>query len=456
METTKDQSQHATAEGNGAVHGTTARPGAATEAFADGVKPHPHHEELHAHVDMPTDLPKVRTWGVALAGMVVVAAMGGLFVLGWVPRQHRLADLHEQTAGGAGGVDDRPNVEVTRPKRSASAVDLVLPADARANQETAIFARANGYLKRFTVDIGDQVKAGQLLAEIDAPDVDAELVQAKASVGQAKANVVKAQDDLELARTTFERYKGFGKTGGVSQQEIDEKRAAVAQAQSALEAFKASVAAAEATVQRLAALQGFEKVYAPFAGTVTARNMDVGALVSAGQTMPLFRIADTDVLRVYVNVPQSYVQSVQPGQKVALTVRNYPGREFEGVVARTTGALDPATRTLRYEVDVPNKDGVLLAGMYGEVRIKAKQDEPPMVVPTSAVVFDAGGTKVWVVEDGKVYQKRVDVGRDFGTEIEVSNGLSGKEQVVTNPGERLADGVEVEAKLPPQQQASAR
>jgi RND family efflux transporter MFP subunit len=306
------------------------------------------------------------------------------------------------------------------------------------------------------VDIGDRVKAGQLLAEIDAPDVDAELVQAKASVGQAKANVVKAEDDLELARTTFERYKGFGKGGGVSQQEIDEKRAAYTQAQSALEAFKASVAAAEATVQRLAALQGFEKVYAPFAGVVTARNMDVGALVSAGQTVPLFRIADTDVLRVYVNVPQSYVQSVRPGQKVGLAVRNYPGKEFEGVVARTAGALDPATRTLRYEVDVPNKEGVLLAGMYGEVRIKAKQDEPPMVVPTSAVVFDSGGTKVWVVEEGKVHPKRVDVGRDFGTEIEVSSGLSGKEQVVTNPGERLADGVEVEAKSPPQREASAR
>ena len=171
---------------------------------------------------------------------------------------------------------------------------------------------------------------------------------------------------------------------------------------------------------------------------------------------PRREVVRVDVLRVFVTVTEKDVGAVKVGQDAHVELDALPGRSIAGKVVRIAPTVDPATRTLRYEVDVPNKEGVLLAGMYGEVRIKAKQDEPPMVVPTSAVVFDAGGTKVGVVEEGKVHPKRVDVGRDFGTEIEVSSGLSGKEQVVTNPGERLADGVEVEAKLPPQREASAR
>ncbi|HZZ41705.1 MAG TPA: efflux RND transporter periplasmic adaptor subunit [Tepidisphaeraceae bacterium] len=470
METSKDQNaghgtlvtpppaEHALLNGPGSNgHGDSER---GTEAFADGQKAHPHGGHVHAHADVPTDLPKIGTWSVMLVGLIVIAAMVGLFFVGWIPRHHRIEETDKESASAT---ESKPNVEVMQPKRAANALDIVLPASISANQETAVLPQANGYLKQFTVDIGDPVKKGELLAEIESPDVDAQLVQAKASVAQAQANLVKGQNDLDLAQTTLTRYEGFSKTGGVTQQQLDEKRSAFTQAKSDLAADQANVKVAEANVQRLTALQGFEKIYAPFDGVVTARNFDVGALMSATNPTPMFKIADTHVFRVYTNVPQPYVQSVRVGDEVAISVRNYPDRKFTGVVTRTAGALDPTSRTLRYEVDVPNKEGLLYAGMYGEAHITANQEKPPMVVPTSAVVFDSGGTKVWVVDQGKARVDKVDVGRDFGTEMEIVNGLKGDEQVVTNPGEKLADGVEVDVTTASQkdapkqpQQASAR
>jgi RND family efflux transporter MFP subunit len=314
-------------------------------------------------------------------------------------------------------------------------------------QETSIFPRANGYLKRVLVDIGDRVESGQLLAEIEQPDVDADLLQAKASVAQANANLVKAQNDFDLSQATLKRYEGFAQGGGVTQQQLDEKRAAFAQAQSALAGAQANVKVADAAVQRLTAMQGFEKVTAPFAGTITSRNYDIGALINGTNPAAgheLFRVADTATLRVFVNVPQTYVTAVRTGQPASLIVRNFGNREFAGTVARSAGALDPATRTLRYEIDVPNSDGVLYAGMYVQTKLPVTPHQAPMVVPTSALVFDATGTKVWTVDNGKAKAKKVDVGRDFGTEVEIASGLKGDESVVTNPGERLADNAPVQ------------
>jgi len=400
------------------------------------------HKAHSAHDEIPTDLPRIPTWGVIVAVIVLIMAFAGLFVLGWGPRQKRLAELRETTAAVE---DARPLVQVALPQRSSKAKDLVLPADARAFQETSIFPRASGYLRKLHVDIGDRVKEGQLLAEIDAPDIDAELAQAKASLAQAQANLTKANNDFELSQTTLKRYQGFAQSGGVTQQQLDEKQAAFTEAQSAQAGGEANVKAADATVQRLTALQGFTKVYAPFAGTITARNYDLGALMTASSTAgrELFRIADTDTLRVFVNVPQAYVTSVRNGQSAFLSVRNYPGKEFTGTITRSTGALDPNTRTLRYEIDFANKDGTLFAGMYAQARLEVTDAQPPVVVPTSSLVFDASGTKVWVVEQGKVFPKDVNVGRDLGTDIEVSSGLKGDESVVTNPGDRLATGAEV-------------
>jgi RND family efflux transporter MFP subunit len=342
-------------------------------------------EAEHDHDAIPTDLPQLRTGGVIVAALVIVAAFVGLFILGWVPRSKRLAELNAE-AGAA--QDLRPIVDVAAPKRTAAGQDLILPADARSFQETSIFPRATGYLKKLNVDIGDRVQAGQIIAEIDTPDMDADLNQARAQLAQSQANLGKAQQDYNLAQTTVKRYEEAGPNGGITQQELDERRSAYTQAQSALEAAHANVKAADANVQRLVALQEFKNVAAPFSGTITARNYDVGALMSASNSAPgkeLFRIADTDTLRVFVNVPQTYVTSIKTGQPAQLSVRNYPGREFTGVVARTAGTLDPMTRTLKYEIDFPNKDGVLYAGMYAQARLKVSQAEPPMVVPTNAM-----------------------------------------------------------------------
>jgi RND family efflux transporter MFP subunit len=408
-----------------------------------------HEPEHHEPNPIPDDLPKVKTWAAIVAGVVILVAFAGLFVLGWIPRERRIAAAEAQSKAVN---DSAPTVMVAKPKQVDKAIDVRLPADARAFQSTAIFPRANGYIKRSLVDIGDQVKQGQLLAVIDQPDVDADLNQARAAQAQAEANLVKSQNDFELSQSTLTRYEGFSKSGGVTQQQLDQTRSAFTQAQSTLAGAKANVQASDAAVQRLVALQGFENVIAPFGGKITFRNYDVGALMSSTNAAPgkeMFDIADTDTLRVFVNVPQPYITTIKTGQQAFLAVRNYPGREFTGTIARAAGTLDPATRTMSFEIDFPNSDGSLFAGMYAEARLHLTQDQPPTVLPTSSLVFDSGGTRVWVVSaDQKVYSQKVTVGRDFGTEIEISDGLKGDEQVVTNPGERLADGSAVQLSNP--------
>jgi RND family efflux transporter MFP subunit len=320
-----------------------------------------------------------------------------------------------------------------------------LPADLRSMQQTSIYARASGYLKRNLVDIGDHVEAGQLLAEIDTPDIDAEVVRATASIALAKANAAIAQDALALADTTLKRYAGTD-SGAVTRQQVDERQAAFTQAKSALEASKSNLEFAEADLKRLQVLQGFERVVAPIAGTVSVRNYDPGALLSptnTGDGRELFRIDRTDTLRVFVNVPQAYATAVKTGQAAFLTVRNYAGREFAGKVARSAGVVDPTTRSLRMQIDVPNADGALYAGMYGEVRLPTSSEKPALLVATSALVFGPEGTFVWVVTSEQVHKKPVVVGRDLGTEIEIVSGLDATDVVVKNPGERLVEGLAV-------------
>jgi RND family efflux transporter MFP subunit len=285
------------------------------------------------------------------------------------------------------------------------------------------------------------VKEGELLAEIDAPDLDAELVRAQATTALAQQGVAKANNDRELAKATLARYEGLGQKGGVTQQDLDEKRSNATQAEVALATARASVAASEAEVARLATLQKFERVTAPFQGVVTARDLDVGTLLPSGANgRVLFRIARTDVVRVFVDVPQGDATDVRIGGDATLLVRNHPGREFAGKISRTAGALDPATRTLRVQIDVENGDGLLLPGMYGEARLKIVRKSGRATVPTSAVVFDAGGTHVWLVKESKAARLDVALGTDFGTAIEIENGIAADADVVTNPGERLREG----------------
>ncbi len=422
---------------------------------------------VHHGDEIPKDLPKVKTGAVLLVMVLVLIAFAGLFALGWFPREQRIS----QAESDAKEQSNTPLVDVVQPTRKDKGTDLLLPADIRAMQETAIYPRASGYLKSWTSDIGQSVKSGDLLAEIAEPEVDAQLNQTRAQLEQSKANVVKAEADLNLAKVTLQRYLDAEKNspGAVTAQDVDEKRSAFDDAASALKQTQAAVVAGEADVQRLATLQSFERVMSPFDGVVTARNYDVGALLSPTNTQPgaeMFRVQQVDTLRGFVNVPQSYATSLKIGQSAYLTVRNYAGKEFEGVIVRSTGALDPTTRTLRYEVDFPNKDGKLFAGMYGTIRLQVTQSQPPMVVPTSAVVFDSDGTRVGIVQDNKLHFQTVQLGRDFGTEVEVAAGLQGDEQVVTNPGMRMSEGGEVKVApsqvtaqsgdAPVKQQASAR
>jgi RND family efflux transporter MFP subunit len=409
--------------------------------------PNAHHDD---HDAIPTDLPQVGALGVLLIAVVVLALFGGLFLLGWMPHKKQQAEARREAKEAA---ETRPIVDVTRPKQSNAAVDLVLPANVQANQATAIYARTNGYLKPLPpgIDIGAQVKAGQLLAEIAAPEVDAELEQARASLEQANVNVGRATNEFNFNKGTFERYEGLSRTGGVTQQQLDEKRAAFNIATSSLKAAQASVLAAQAAVKRLTEMQGFQKVVAPFDGVITERNYDAGALISATTTATgkaLFRVEQTDTLRVYVSVPQGSSTEVKPGQEADLLVRNYPGQVFKGTVARSAGALDEATRTLRVEDAVPNPQHKLLPRMYGQVRFKIPRTRPALLLPTSAFVFGTEGMRVTVLEGNKVHYRKVTVGRDFGSEAEVASGVSPDDQVVTNPGEHLVDGMEVAVNQP--------
>jgi membrane fusion protein, multidrug efflux system len=386
------------------------------------------------------DVSKVRplrTRFVALALVVFLAGLAGLFLLGLAPERLR----KERLADAAALLDALPVVNVTHPSLAPAQDDLRLPADVRALAEATLEARATGYLKSLAADLGDRVKEGELLAEIDAPDLDAELVRAQAAAALAKQGVAKAENDVELARATLTRYEGLGQKGGVTQQDLDEKRSNAAQAAVALATAHANVTASEAEVARLATLQKFERVTAPFQGVVTARDLDVGTLLPSGANgRVLFRIARTDVVRVFVDVPQGDATDVRIGAEAILTVRNHPGREFAGKIARTAGALDPATRTLRVQIDFENGDGLLLPGMYGEARLKIARKRGRTTVPTSAVVFDAAGTHVWLVKEGKTSRLDVVLGIDFGTAIEVEQEIAGDADLVTNPGERLTEG----------------
>ncbi len=320
-----------------------------------------------------------------------------------------------------------------------------------AYQQTALYTRTNGYLKEWHFDIGQHVEKGQLMAVIETPEVDAQLEQSKATLEQNKANVVKAQADLDLARVTLQRYVDAQKTspGSVTQEDVDTRRSAYDNAQAAVKQVQASVTQAQANVQQLQVTVNFEKIYAPFSGTVTARNYDVGALLSPTDIGPgkeIFDLAQTDKLRVFVNVPQTYASNVKRGQKAQLEVVNYPGRKFDGTITLTAGAIDPNTRTLRTQIDFDNADGSLFAGAYGQLFLPVTPQQAVSVIPSSSLVFNAAGTEVATLgPDDKVHVRTVELGRDLGTELEVTKGLDAADRVIVNPGERTTEGAEVDA-----------
>jgi len=307
------------------------------------------------------------------------------------------------------------------------------------------------------VDIGDRVKAGQTLAEIDAPELTDQVTQAKATVRQAEAalqqataNVQQGKTDMELARVMARRSAQLVAKGAVSKQDDDQsqaqynsKLAALDSLERAIDVQRANINAAQSNLGRLEKMQSYCVVQAPFDGVITLRNVDVGALVNAGGTL-LYRIAQVGTLRTYVNVPQAYADSVKPGQPAVLTVSNLPGREFQGQVARSANALDPSSRTLLVEVQVPNPAGALLPGMYAQVELRSVRADPPLLVPSDAMIVRADGAQIAVVgPDRTVHLQKIEVGRDYGDRVEVLNGLREGDTIVANPGDTVRDGLKV-------------
>ena len=388
----------------------------------------------------PQVIPAHRLRHILLAAGAVFAV---LFLVGVVPR----LVLRSRLRTAATAVQQQPPVVSTvSPQRAPEVIELPLPGSMQAILETGIWARTNGYLKARYVDIGDRVNKGQLLADIETPEVDQQLMQAIAVMAQDKANVAKFEADLALARTTLQRFLAAG-AGAVSKQQIDQQTAALTDAEKIVDAGRATVNADDANVHRLLELQSFQKVYAPFDGIITVRNVDFGSLITAGSTTGttmLFSLAQVDVLRIFVSVPQSNAPDIKVGTSAKVSVRELPGRTFTGKVTRTAGAIDPASRTLLTQVDVPNPDGVLLSGSYATVRFRIERSDPPLIIPQSALLIDANGVRVALVDpDGTLHYRPIQMGRDSGNTVEVLSGLAPTDVLATGLSPNVADGSRV-------------
>jgi membrane fusion protein, multidrug efflux system len=406
-------------------------------------RPVPAPESVVVPAAGPTDPRRLRR---ILTAVAVVFAL--LFLVGVIPR---LVQRHRLRAAATAVEKSLPLVSTASPRRAPEVVQIPLPGSMEAILQTGIWARTDGYLHARYVDIGDRVKRGQLLADIDTPEVDQQLMQAIATQAQDKAQVVKAEADLALARTTLQRYQVAG-PGTVSKQQIDERAAAVTDAEKTVDAARATVNADEANVRRLLDLQSFQKVYAPFDGVITVRNVDPGSLISAGSTTgtrELFVLAQVDVLRIFVFVPQSHAPNIKAGQRATVTVRELPGRTFDGTVTRTAGAIDPTSRTLRTEVQVKNPDGLLLSGSYAIVTFDVTRADPPLLVPQNALLIDSQGVRVALVEaDGTLRYRPIEIGRDYGNEVEVLSGVSPDDVLATGLAANVTDGSRVEVAKP--------
>lgn len=360
-------------------------------------------------------------WTLRLLPLGVLAAA---LALGIIPRLKARAAADRQAHEFAD-----PSVAVTLPEMAAATRAVILPGEIRAFQEADIYARTDGYIGHWYTDIGTPVQNGELLASIDAAEVDAALQQARSDAATAEAN-------YSIAKITAERWVGLLKTRSVSQQQTQDFV-------SAAQARQAMLASAAANVARLAQLQSYEKVVAPFAGVITARNIDVGSLINAGSTSPraMFHLAETDRLRVFVDVPQDQSQDIGPATAATLSLPQYPGRAFTGRVARTAAAIDPRSRTLRVEVDVSNADGAILPGAYAQVRLLVQARRPGLSLPLNALLFRPAGVMVATVDAGnKVKLAPVTLGRDFGQRIEITTGIDMRTRVILNPSDSIDAG----------------
>ncbi len=366
-----------------------------------------------------------KSWLILTIALVVVAA---LLITGIYSRVKARTTLNAETAQVA-----ITSVSVVSPKPTAPAQEIILPGNVQPFITSPIYARTNGYLRKWYFDIGAHVKKGQLLAVIETPEVDQQLEQSLSNLSTAKAN-------LALAEITKNRYQGLKKTNAVSQQDVDN-------AVGTYNANSAIVEANQANVKQLQALQSFEKVYAPFDGVVTARNTDIGDLINSGSSSnvktDLFHIAQPGTLRVYVNVPEEYSQGMKVGMTADLSLAEFPGRKFQGKLVRTAEAINMTTRTLLIEVDVANPTGTLLTGSYAEVHLAVPRESSAYVIPVNTLIFRSQGLHVGVVKDGKVVLTTVTAGHDFGNTIEIVSGLQPDDQVIINPPDSIVHGQQV-------------
>lgn len=368
-----------------------------------------------------TDSASPVAWRRILQIVIVLMALG--LAVGLVPRWFARQKLLAETRA-----DATPTVATVLPTVAAAALGTPLPADVQPFFQAAIHARASGYLKNWFVDIGDHVTNNQVLAEIDTPELDEQLAQIKAELDQALA----ARD---LAKITADRWIELLKTASVSEQETAEKKSDYVLKQ-------ANVEAARANLQRLEDLKNFDRVTAPFEGIVTARNTDIGQLIASGSGAELFRLAQINPLRVYVRVPQPLTHSVLTGQKAALTFQELPGREFEAVITRTAGAVDPTSRTLQVELQVPNPRGEILSGSYAQVRFNESALANVLTLSDNTLIFRGQGMQVALVSpENKVQLRSIKLGRDFGNGVEVLSGLNPTDHVIVNPPDGIADGM---------------
>ncbi len=376
---------------------------------------------------IPAEEPRLSggTW----IGMIVVAAIvAAVVTFGILARRGHEHALQKETAETA-----ISSVNIIYPAPSTISSEISLPGNTQAFMDTPIYSRTNGYLKSWYFDIGAHVRKGQLMADIETPEVDQQLQVAQADLKSAQAN-------LDLANTTSTRYQNLLKTNSVSKQETD-----VAMSDAA--AKKAAVDASMANVRRLEQLQSFEKVYAPFDGIITARNTDVGRLISAGQNtmaQELFHLAAIGKLRVFVAVPEAYSSAIKVGAKATLTLDEYPGRTFEGTIARNSNAIDQATRTLNVEVDVDNAKAELLPGAYVFVHFKVPQHASGLSIPSNTLLFRSEGLRVGVVRDSRVELVPVKIAKDVGATVEIASGLTSNDAVILDPSDSLATGQQVQ------------
>jgi multidrug efflux pump subunit AcrA (membrane-fusion protein) len=420
---------------------------------------------------------KVLVWFI----LIVVAVFGVVFLLAMIPRHNR----DKENAKKADEEKNRkPVVMVETVKRDDHSGGLVLPGTTTPLTEAYVFARANGYLKTRLVDIGDHVQKGQLLAVIDSPDLDAQVAQAREQVRQAESQVAQQKTQLALTKITWDRWRVLVQKGVFARQDGDQKEADYLAAEANVAAAERNAQAFRANLQRVISLQAYEQVRAPFDGVITARNVDVGALISAsgstsgGATGPsglgatntggtsgssptagtatgggdgsgagaLFSVAQVQRLRVLVAVPEGYASSVKPGQKTVMHFQEFPKQEFPADVTRTAGSIDQNTRTLLTEVQVDNRDGRLLAGMYAVVTFDGVTGAGPLMIPGDAIVIRENTTEVAVVEDGKIRMQPVEIGRDFGEAVEIVHGLKEGDVIATSVTDEVHDGAQVQAR----------